>query len=182
MKGRLFGIILVLILVGTSAKSQPVLEKFLGISFRQMVSKDDILVGLAVSPPVTGKKLYGFMVFDFRPYRKKLRVQQTANFFNQYAENRYMIGIGAGYQQALINDTFGLYLQLSSHYTWGNYGGTEIQPPSEFLFVPDAGVFFGGKRATTVRLGYAYQRATSELRAVKSLSEHKISISLTLDI
>lgn len=150
-------------------------------SIRQFANQDDYTLGFSLSTPTRVKKLSWFFTFDARPYRRKVRVQQSNNLFFQYAEDRYLIGIGGAFQKQLV-ESFGAYLQLSTHYTWGRYSGTNLNPPSGVMFVPDAGIFLQARDTFTFKLGYAYQGAFSELRRVTTNSHHRFAFAITMDL
>lgn len=171
----------IVIMIARTSDAQNDSSEAFAFSIRQLANQDDYTLGFSFSTPTRSKKLSWFVSFDARPYRRKVRVKQSNNLFFQYAEDRYLVGIGGAYQRDLVNG-FGVYLQLSTHYTWGRYSGTKTQPPNGVLFIPDIGLFLRARDAFTFKLGYAFQGTIAELRRVTTSSPKRFAITITMDL
>lgn len=140
------------------------------------------MVGLELDRNSKRTDLYWFGSFDFRPYRKKQRVRESNSIFYQYAETKYLVGLGAGYQKDLIEDKFGLYLQTSVNWSWAGYSGTNLKPPSGFMLVPDGGIYIAVGPYSSLQIGYTHQSYPLEIRGVADESSGRILVKLKLDL
>lgn len=101
--------------------------------------KNDYLLGTTLGVMNANRNFHAYFAFDFRPFRKKILAQQSANYFFQHFEQRFYTGVGAEYFIYRRNKNYGMFIQSTMMHTWAIYGGTEITPPNGLIVVPRLG-------------------------------------------
>jgi len=126
------------------------------IAINNYFPSEDYLLGLNLGIINSNRNLSFFTEFDIRPFKKKVLDRQGANLFYQLSELRYYLGVGAEYSIFPKQGDFGVFLQPSLLYTWGEYSGTEIDVPKGWLLLPKVGAVWQFGRNGFLKAGVAF--------------------------
>jgi len=137
---------------------------------------DDFMGGINL-----GLKEYKFK-FDiiagmqFRPYATRVLVKDAGNKYDQYWERRNytFIGIDKNFEISKTGNkrSSGISIGLKELYTFGNYRGTSINTPGNYLLVPGAGIY---QNIRGIQFGLYYQFTDFNTSGVQP---HRIDISI----
>ena len=117
---------------------KPVNEIF-SISFETVFNSDDFMMGFLPGLHLQNLNLTAGVLFLFRPYKKKIRVERSTNLYYQFQEWRYVFGICLEKRFNLVN-TIALSLSAGGGYTFGEYAGTSTSAKTSFLPILRIGI------------------------------------------
>ncbi len=160
---KIFVVIIILVSIKTSycqdlpdslngTIGKPVNEIF-SISFETAFNGDDFMMGFLPGIHLQNLNLTAGALFLFRPYKKKICVEQSRNFYYQFQETRYVFGICFEKRYNLVN-TIALSLSAGGGYTFGEYAGTSISAETTFLPILRIGII---KEFDKTLIGLRYQ-------------------------
>jgi len=145
-----------------------------GVSFRSNFNTDDYILGLDYIVTKPSKGLSFIVAFDGRPFKKKILKKEFGNQYFQLAEIRFISSVGVEYHRMFPQSNFGYYVQGNVGYTFGDFGGTKINPDDDFVVIPRAGLLFDRGGLTRIKIGYEYFNAQTPV-----ISGHRFFASIT---
>jgi len=99
---------------------------------------DDILIDSEIGLQFIEKHWAANCLFFFRPYKKKVIVKQSDNFYHQYRAQQFGFGFTAEKQFEIAN--FELFLALGSVHRFGKFSGSSIRPEGGLTLVFKSGL------------------------------------------
>ena len=148
---------------------KPVNEIF-SISLETAFNGDDFMIGFLPGLHLQNLDLTAGALFLFRPYKKKIRVEQSPNFYYQFQEWRYVFGICLEKRFNLVN-TIALSLSAGGGYTFGNYAGTSKSAETTFLPILRIGII---KKYDKTLISFRYQ-----FMEIPNVNNHQVNLSFT---
>jgi hypothetical protein len=148
-------------------KESPVNEIF-SISFETVFNDDDFMMGFLPGIHLQSLDLTVGALFLFRPYKKKILVEKSTNFYYQFKEWRYVFGICVAKNINLVN-TIALSLTAGGGYSFGNYSGTSTSAETTFLPILRIGLT---KEFGNTLIGLRYQ-----FIEIPHVNNHQVNLS-----
>ena len=111
------------------------------LNWRHSVQQKDYLMGFDLGATNRSRNLIGQVVFDFRPYARKVQEFIGNSTFYQYAEKRYVVGAGMEYLQAFQQSNKGVFIGINGVYNFGEYRGLSYRPAQGWSVLPSRDVF-----------------------------------------
>lgn len=115
-----------------------------GISAESYFNFNDIFVGFGLGTDDVNNDWGASVNVDFRPYFKKVRVEENDNLFYQYREKLFFLSLDLTKKFYFLkfnnNDgQLGVYVEGRFGYLFGNYRGVSKSPNDKFMIAPAAG-------------------------------------------
>lgn len=172
-------IFVILIILGSShrAKSQAYFSNpfvfsspnfDFGVTAESYFNLKDFFVGFGAGTEEVNNDWGASVNVDFRPYFKKVLVEQSPNFYNQYREKLFFLSLDLNKKFYFLKfmdkeNQIGLYIEGRFGYLFGNYRGVSSSPNDKFMIVPSGGVV-ATVDPVSFYLGYLYFNTGSDAR------------------
>jgi len=152
-------------------KSVPInkhVNEIFSISLETSFNGDDFMVGFLPGLHLQNLNLTAGVLFLVRPYKKKILVERSTNFYLQLQEWRYVFGICLEKRINLVN-TIALSLSAGGGYTYGEYAGTSTSAETNFLPILRIGIIKEYDK-TLISLRYQFME-------IPNVNNHQVNLS-----
>ena len=123
------------------------------ISFEITFNGEDFMLGFIPGVHFKNLNLTAGALFLIRPYKKKILVERSPNFYYQFQEWRIVFGIILEKRINLV-ETISVSLSAGGGYTFGGYAGTSKSAEKSFLPIFRIGLT---KEFDNILVGLRYQ-------------------------
>ncbi|MEX1190454.1 MAG: hypothetical protein WED10_03470 [Brumimicrobium sp.] len=148
-----------------------------GIQAETYFNLDDIYFSFGLGLEDTGYDYGASLNLGFRPYFRKVLIEESENLFYQYHEKLFFLSIDLDKRFYFLeyggDNRLGIYLAGKFGYLFGNYRGISKSLTDKFQISPGAGFAWEFKNAR-LNLGYL------NFQTSEDLSPHMIQIKLNL--
>lgn len=113
---------------------------------------------------------------NFRPFYKKVMLQESEHLFYQYREKRFFLALELNkyITPIIINKTaLGIYIQGDGGYYFGSYRGTSESPLDYWVIAPGSGLVANFSNTLLISLGGSLFQTKSE-----NIPDHQIRLDL----
>lgn len=137
-----------------------------GVSTESYFNLDDVFIGFGIGTDDANNDWGASINFDFRPYFKKVSIEDSPNFYYQYREKLFFLSIDLNKKFYFLKfaqneGQLGLYAEGRFGYLFGNYRGVSRGPENKFMIVPAGGIIYDQK-PVSIYLGYLYFNSGSD--------------------
>lgn len=148
-----------------------------GVSAEMNFNATDIFFGFGLGVEDINLEWGARLNYGFRPYHKKVLIDEGENVLRQYREKLHLISLDLEKRFMVLDlgkkKKIGPYLGSKFGYLFGNYRGVSKSPQDKFLIAPTGGIAMHSKDVY-VRAGYMYFNSETDA------NEHMVTFSITL--
>jgi hypothetical protein len=144
------------------------MNEIFSISLETAFNGDDFMIGFLPGLHLQNLNLTVGALFLFRPYKKKILVERSTNYYYQFQEWRYVFGICFEKRINLVN-TIALSLSAGGGYTFAEYTGTSTSAETTFLPILRIGII---KEYDKILISLRYQ-----FMEIPNVNNHQVNLS-----
>lgn len=119
-----------------------------------LINTNDVFLGLSTGYNFKEIDLTFNVLFHGRPYGKKIRIKKSNNYYYQFIEHRYIMGISI---DKLFSISENIYISISPGYgfSFGDYSGSKQNPKTKSIPFASIGIQ-QNQNTINFEIGYQY--------------------------